>query len=144
MDIKVEFDDEQSVWFKNGEGTLFFEVTWEDNGIHYPMENWSDFGDVILGWWGTTIVQLLEGSDEGEFLFMDGPYSVKAKYNRRTGIVELIPKGRDTVWRMPIIDLLKKLVQALDKASGELVRRTSGEEKRAALAKSSAVLRRYL
>lgn len=70
------------------------------------MENWSDFGDVILSWWVTTVVQLIEGADESEFLFMDGPYSVQAKYNRQTGIVELIPKESDTVWKMPIVELI--------------------------------------
>lgn len=97
-----------------------------------------------MGWWATTIVQLLERADEGEFLFMDGPYLVKAKYNRRTGIVELIPKGCDLVWKMLIVELLKQLVQAIDKASGELAIRAIGEKKRAALAKNSASLKRYL
>ena len=144
MEIRVEFDNQELVRFINGKGPLLFEVSWENNGTYYPMKHWSDFGNVILGWWFATTVELLEGADEGKFLFMDGPYSVKAKYNRQTGIVELIPKGRDAVWKMPIVELLKKLLQAIDKTFEELSRRGIGEEKQAALAENSAVLRRYL
>lgn len=144
MDIKVEFDDEQLVWFKNGEGSLFFEVTWEDKEIHYPMDNWSDFGDIVLGMWITTILELLEGANEGEFLFMDGPYLVKAKYYRKTGMVALSPKGLDVVWNMQLTELVKKLIQALDKAREELAKREIREKQQAGFEKYSAILGGYL
>jgi hypothetical protein len=144
MEIRIEFDEQELVRFVDGKGPLLFEVSWENNGIYYPMKHWSDFGNVILGWWFVTTVELLKGANEGDFSFMDGPYSLKAKYNRQTGIVELLPEKRDFVWNIPIIDLVKKLIQALDKTCEELAKRGIGQKEQASLTQCSTILKNYL
>lgn len=144
MEIKVEFDNQKLVRFINGEGPLLFEVSWENNGIYYPMKHWLDFGNVILGWWFATTVELLEGADDGEFSFMDGPYSLQAKYNRQTGIVELSPETSDFTWYLTITDLVKELIQALDKACEELTKRGIGQKEQASLKQCSRTLKEYL
>lgn len=110
MKIKVEFDDSQLVKYREGQGQLLFEVTMQEGSNEYPMSHWSDFGYVVLGWWRGTVIRLLEGDNEGEFDFMDGPYCVKAKYDRDTGKVQLIPLDESAqeegiIWTTTITEL---------------------------------------
>jgi|GEM_PF-3671431 len=52
-------------------GVVFLEI---DNKF-FPDSVWSDFPDVILGWWLEGFIQLLSFNEQGyyELLFMDGP-----------------------------------------------------------------------
>lgn len=140
MNIKVEFDDRLLSRFIDGTDPLLFEITWECDRIEYPMKNWSDFGLVVLGWWIAIAIKFFKGEDRGEFLFMDGPYSVTAKYNRETDELELSPKGLDVIWKVQYIDFVKALINAVKRVDEELAKRVIGEKERQVIEKYSAIL----
>jgi hypothetical protein len=141
MNIKVNFDDSLLSRFIEGSSPLLFEITWEHDRVEYPMKNWSDFGLVVLGWWIAIALKFFKGDDRGEFLFMDGPYSVTAKYNRETGELELSPKGLDVIWKVQYIDFVKMLIDAVQRVDGELAKRGIGEKERLVIEKYSAILK---
>ena len=141
MNIKVEFDDRLLSRFIEGNSPLLFEITWEYDRVEYPMKNWSDFGLVTLGWWIAIALKFFKGEDRGEFLFMDGPYSVTAKYNRETGELELSPKGLDAIWYVQYIDFVKALINALKRVDEEVGKREIGEKERQVIEKYSAILK---
>ncbi len=141
MNIKVEFDSRLLPRFIEGTSPLLFEITWEYDRVEYPMKNWSDFGLVVLGWWIAIALKLFKGEDRGEFLFMDGPYSVTAKYYRETGEIELSPKGLDVIWKVQYIDFVKALMDAVKRVDEELVKRGIGEKERQVIEKYSAILK---
>jgi hypothetical protein len=141
MNIKVEFDDSLLPRFIEGSSPLLFEITWEYDRVEYPMKNWSDFGLVVLGWWIAIALKFFKGEDRGEFLFMDGPYSVTAKYDRDTGELELSPKGLDVIWKVQYIDFVKALIDAVKRVDEELLKRGIGEKERRVIEKYSAILK---
>ncbi|MBR6029599.1 MAG: hypothetical protein IKP40_11005 [Clostridia bacterium] len=56
-------------------GTLFVQT---DSGC-FPSEGWTDYPEIVLGWWLDTLKSVLIGR-EGRtytFLFMDGPYAIR-------------------------------------------------------------------
>lgn len=141
MNIKVKFDDRLLPRFIEGTSPLLFEITWEHDRVEYPMKNWSDFGLVVLGWWIAIALKFFKGEERGEFLFMDGPYSVAAKYDRETGELELSPKGLDVIWKVQYIDFVKALIDAVQRVDEELVKRGIGEKERLVIEKYSAILK---
>ena len=47
-------------------------------GSEFPRAGWNDFVVVVLGWWSSAILRLLENNSGMERVyFMDGPYSVE-------------------------------------------------------------------
>jgi hypothetical protein len=149
MKIKVEFDDSQLARYQQGQGQLLFEITMQDGSTEYPMPHWSDFGYVVLGWWRGTILQLLNGEDEGEFDFMDGPYCIQARYERETGKVELIPldefgQEEGIVWTTTMAVLITQLIQALGKACQELEKRQLGKREQSFMKEAILTLESYL
>ncbi|HCV31984.1 MAG TPA: hypothetical protein DGO89_18560 [Microcoleaceae bacterium UBA9251] len=141
MNIKVNFDNSLLSRYIEGNSPLLFEITWEYDRIEYPMKNWSDFGLVVLGWWIAIALKFFKGEDRGEFLFMDCPYSVTAKYDRETGELELSPKGLDVIWKVQYIDFVKALIDAVQRVDEELVKRGIGEKERLVIEKYSAILK---
>jgi hypothetical protein len=149
MEIKVAFDDSQLLRYREGKGQLLFEVTMQEGSVEYPMPHWSDFGYVVLGWWHKSIIRFIEGDTEGEFDFMDGSYCIKAKYDRQTGEVKLIPlsiKGKEKgiTWTTTITELTTQLIQALSKACQELKRRQLGEREQGFMKEAISTLESYL
>ncbi|NES97677.1 MAG: hypothetical protein F6K32_21195 [Desertifilum sp. SIO1I2] len=120
MNIEVKFEGIKSSQLITKSGQVLLKIYWVNNGVYYPDKDWIDFAFVILGWWITTILKLIEGQQEGEFMFMDGPYSIKAKYNSKTGIVELYPKGIDCLWNIHITKIIEEIIKALTKISEEI------------------------
>ena len=56
-------------------GTLFVET---DMGC-FPSEGWTDYPEIVLGWWVDALKSVFIGH-EGRtytFLFMDGPYAIR-------------------------------------------------------------------
>lgn len=56
-------------------GTLFVET----NMGCFPSERWTDFPEIVLGWWSDVLKSVFIGR-EGRiytFLFMDGPYAIQ-------------------------------------------------------------------
>jgi hypothetical protein len=149
VEIKVAFNDSQLARYRAGKGQLLFEVTMQDGSTEYPMPHWSDFGYVVLGWWHNAIIQLIEGEKESEFDFMDGPYCVKARHNKKNGEVQLIPLDESAqeegiIWTTTITELTTQLIQALDKACQELKRRQLGEREQGFMKEAILSLKSYL
>jgi hypothetical protein len=62
---------------QHASGSITGVVVWRFNGHVFPDEAWNDFVTVVLSWWTTAIVRLLNGNTTSETMdFMDGPYSV--------------------------------------------------------------------
>ncbi len=122
MKIQVGFNEEWLQHDAKRGASLVFYIAWEHEGYYYPDQKWSDFGEVILGWWTTVILEFVEGTDEDEFEFMDGPFSLKAKYDRQNGLVELRPKKTDLVWVVPFKELTDQIRLAARVVSEELDR----------------------
>lgn len=133
MNIQLGFDHQKLLRYANRGSPLVFEVVWEHEGQHYPAEHWADFGAVIMVWWLRVAVELYEEANEAEFLFMDGPYALRAKYQRETDLVELTPRGQDWVWRISLTELARELIRASNMISRELLSAGVGEADRKSL-----------
>jgi hypothetical protein len=116
MKINVNFLDEEIGRYLAGK-KLIIGVYWEHEGQAYPMDVWSDF-KCILGWWVTAVIELVDGANECEFMFMDGPYSIKAQYDRTTGKI-FLKEGRypDNKFEATttINEIIEQLIQAYSK-----------------------------
>jgi hypothetical protein len=93
---------------------LTFRISWEHNGTYYPAKDWTDFGCIIIGWWVSGVIKLQRGSSQEEFTFMDGPYSIAARFNRVSEEVELRPEGTEVVWMVKITEIARSLVQVVE------------------------------
>jgi len=64
---------------KISQGGLATADIWLVLGDHeFPMHGWNDFVVVILSWWHSALLRLLQDASIGEMLhFMDGPYAVE-------------------------------------------------------------------
>ena len=146
MNIKVKIDKYfmAKAKVRQEESPIVFYMCWEHEGLSYPMDVWSDFGIVILGWWTRVIRELLEGAGTSDFVFMDGPYLIKARYNSETGMVELAPKGLDITWQVLLTDIVKELIDATDTIYRELTKMQIREKDRIRLEKYLVILRGYL
>jgi hypothetical protein len=83
MHIHLGFDQSKLQRYAQSRSPLVFEVAWEHNEVFYPAPNWSDFGVVILTWWLRAAVDLFEGAESSEFLFMDGPSRPRSRKRER-------------------------------------------------------------
>jgi len=49
-----------------------------DGKNHFPEENWDDFVIVVLGWWITTVLSLIDGvNNNSDMQFMDGSFHIR-------------------------------------------------------------------
>ena len=60
--------------------TLFAET---DSGC-FPSEDWTDFPEIVLGWWADALKSVYIGADGRTctFHFMDGPYAIRCLKER--------------------------------------------------------------
>jgi hypothetical protein len=97
-----------------------FGISFYYDNIYYPAKYWEDFGEVLLSWWIGALIRLLRGTEEDEFLFMDGSYSIKLCYRKKDRIVKLRPIGLDCVWEVSIHQLIDLIISAANSVSKEL------------------------
>jgi hypothetical protein len=141
MQIELSFDEELLAKYKKRGAPPLFGIAWKCEGVFYPSDDWLDFGAVILSWWLVSAHRLLKGKDEDEFVFMDGPYSIKIKYCRQADFVQLNPSGLDMTWEVPFYQLAQELIRAANQVCRELIRTGAGARERTALEKGIADLR---
>ena len=61
--------------------TPFSLVYFKTEDSFFPSNDWNDFVLVITSWWCQSLLKLLRNeSMSEEFLFMDGPFSVKVQF----------------------------------------------------------------
>ena len=71
----VEIDQESIEKSENGSITGSIWLQMDDTA--FPEQRWNDFVVVVLGWWTNEAAALIAGTKRrGEFMFMDGPFSV--------------------------------------------------------------------
>ena len=58
-------------------GSFTCVLYWQTDEGAFPSDDWTDFAGVLLKWW-TDAYFALEYSSAAEFLFMDGPYRIRA------------------------------------------------------------------
>jgi hypothetical protein len=144
MKVIIKLDDISFAGAKKPLRKVLFPIFWEHEGNYYPSDDWMDFGCVIIGWWVNTLVQLLQGSNEEKFSFMDGPYSLNAKFNQPTGIVNLYPEGTDKTWSIDIIEILKSLSQSIDLICEKFEEEGLNEHDKEVFKKYSAIIQNHL
>ena len=144
MQIKVRTDKLQPEVVNEDASTLLFEIAWEFDGLYYPEENWTDFACVIIGWWVSTVVKIMEGEDKASFVFMDGPYSIEVRYNREAREVEIMPKGIRNTWKTDIRELIEALAQAVNAVYQTFVELGIQEKERIFFKRYFEILESYL
>ena len=97
-------------------GHIWIELT----GFQFPSIHWSDFPEIILGWWLEALFKLWTGKKaHAECLFMDGPYLYKVTREESRYILRCYHdalSGKQTEWEGGI-DLDTLLRQALKATS---------------------------
>lgn len=60
---------------------FFGELYFQEEGFYFPEKDWKDFIIVVLNWWCAALRKILYNETyTKEFLFMDGPFSIKIKH----------------------------------------------------------------
>jgi hypothetical protein len=113
MNIKIDVGEEILSLNSFNDKTVFG-IYWEHDGVFYPSESWTDFGYIIIGWWVSTIIRFSNQETEGDFSFMDGPYSILAKYNKKTGNLILNSENKSIFWQANILDIIQSLHDAIN------------------------------
>jgi hypothetical protein len=113
MNIKICVS-EQILSLNHFDDKIIFGIFWEHEGVFYPSDCWTDYGYIIIGWWVSTIIRFSNQQLEGNFSFMDGPYSILAKHNIITGEIELHPKNTDVFWQVNILDIIESLHDSIN------------------------------
>ncbi len=105
---------------RNYSGTLWIET---ENGA-FPSEGWDDFPEVVLGWWVAALKSVyLDTKHSYDFLFMDGPYSMKCRNDGDKCILSFYHEKKK---EMPdVITTLAEMKSGLNKALDTLLRRLS-------------------
>ena len=83
--------------------------------FQFPSNNWSDFPEIILGWWLEALFKLWSGKKaHAGCSFMDGPYSYKVTRENNRYVLRCYHDaliGEETEWEGEIdLDLLLKQV----------------------------------
>jgi len=121
MELKFKFDNSVLEKYKNRDSEPFFFIWFEHDGKVYPDEEWMDFGFTIISWWINNLLQILMGiKEEGEWDFMDGPFSFNIKYEKSNRVIEMIPEGENYIWNIDIIELAEELARAFNNIAREM------------------------
>jgi hypothetical protein len=135
MQIIISFDEQLLARWDRRRDLLLFNIAWHFDGQYYPEKHWIDFGLVVIGWWFTVIDRLWQGVQEEEFLFMEGPYLIKAIQHQEEGIVELIPERFEVTWRVPLTELSNELIRVAKEVCQNLAQIEGGDTYRATIEK---------
>ena len=76
--INIIFNSESVIEERSGKitGEIYFEI----NGQYFPEKGWNDFPAIILSWWIQEFLKFKRYKEKNiEFMFMDGPFSLKGK-----------------------------------------------------------------
>lgn len=85
-DMRVVIDD--SSVEVSPKGTVTGRICFAFKAAAFPDEAWNDYILVILGWWLEALAGLCSlGTNEAEFHFMDGPFSVRLLRREKEEIV---------------------------------------------------------
>jgi hypothetical protein len=141
MHIHVKAEDLVALSTQTSRENLTFRIFWEHNGSYYPMEDWVDFGCIIIGWWVSSLIRFQRGSSRESFTFMDGPYSIDAQFDKVSGEVELKPKGTNLVWTIKITEIAENLLQIVESLQHVLVYSNISSKDQVAFEKYSEALR---
>jgi hypothetical protein len=102
--------------------SAIFGIEWELNEFVYPFKGWSDFGE-ILCFWASETGNIYKGAEEVEFVFMDGPYSIRVVYDRKNEIINLLPADTGRIFTTSLGELTQILINACQDAKDGLVKR---------------------
>jgi hypothetical protein len=116
-------------------------IYWRFPDFDYPMNGWTDFGVVLLGWWVQAIVSLRQGSQETDLLFMDGPYSVHINKKAIGGEISLIPKGYNVEIASTILDITNILIKSSNSIYLQLLQEDMLSQERESVQKYIQLLR---
>ncbi|TSE03148.1 hypothetical protein [Aquimarina algiphila] len=92
MELLIEVDT-----ISTNNNSIFGIVYFKENDFVFPDKSWNDFVVVTTGWWCSNILKLLNNESICEDLsFMDGPYTLRAKYVEE-GVFELVCIEQDDI-----------------------------------------------
>jgi hypothetical protein len=97
-------------------GTIWLKI----EAAEFPERTWNDFVVVILGWWANEAAELVAGTKtRGEFMFMDGPFSVSIAADGESWQLDCNRRRRDGLVRehrakAAATDIANSLVRSAD------------------------------
>lgn len=103
-----------------------FPIYWEHAGEIYPDKNWFDFSIIILGWWTGRLREIMEGAENVDLMFMDGPYWLSANKISSTE-VELTTRQGEFFAKCPVADLVHEVLRGLE-ATIEVLNNEGGSD----------------
>ena len=122
MELHIKIDDDLVREYVSRNSSPIFTIYWEHDGSFYPCEDWIDFGAVITGWWLKNMIDILNGSDTGTLMFMDGPYEFDISVLGNRESVRLTGRTVNTIWVVPIKPLCKQVISSSDLILREFMR----------------------
>ncbi len=123
---------------------LVFGLYWEHAGSFYPGEHWTDFGELVIGWWLEQALALTGNATVVRLRFMEGPYELVGRYDRARAWVRFCARELRAEWDVPVVTFIEQLILGAQTVIAEFARLgiTSGLYVPALLHATLPVLRR--
>lgn len=144
MRVVVDFDENLLIRNSTMSTSSIFNIWFEHEDVIYPNPGWSDFGAVILGWWLVTARKLLQGELQGDFPFMDGPYSLKVIRLFSSGMVQITFRGLTDVWEVELTEFVLAISEAAKRTHHVLTTLNIHHQEQAGLKTGIEYLAKYL
>jgi hypothetical protein len=110
MKLVIKFDEAKMRAYYSRGSSVVFRIYWQNEDADYPMAEWQDFGADILSWWIVSTLSLSKGASEAEFMFMDGPYSLRIKNQNQ--LLTIIDRDDELRWNVSLKTVVEELISA--------------------------------
>lgn len=142
MKLQLHFDERIMKQYYDRGSLILFGIYWVHNNIAYPSADWTDFGAVILGWWLQAALQMMQGSRQEEFFFMDGPFALFGQCKND----QLVFSARRSSeqWTTTLEEFASEIVSGAEAVVAELARLEIGKSDQNSLSAGVRALRTFL
>jgi hypothetical protein len=89
---------------------LIFAIYWEHDGSYFPADHWTDFGEIVLGWWLEEATRLLSNGATIRLHVMEGPYVLAGPFDRASGRVRFRARELGLAWDVSAVDFVDELI----------------------------------
>jgi hypothetical protein len=113
MNINLKFKNEWLMEYKQRTKNQNLVPAWiyfEHDNECYPDDDWIDNPAILLGWWFTSFVDLMQGGQGQGFDFMEGPYSFNATIENN--FVVLKSEDNKVSWKVDKKEFVDELIRA--------------------------------
>ncbi|MCX2679365.1 hypothetical protein OOZ15_05365 [Galbibacter sp. EGI 63066] len=98
-------------------GRVFGNIYFTDQEFSFPEKGWNDFVIIILNWWCSALKGLLLNERlQDEFLFMDGPFTVRVTYLKEEvfNLIFLSSDELEANYEVPIKDFSNNYLREIN------------------------------